>query len=289
MKTASTIPLYNSFIERQGSGFVISNNQCDESGPHHPDEPHRHNNYTIELLREGEITHQLDFDRYTIKAPAILLIAPGQVHQQDPQTDYDITSISFSKDYVLREMDNMLTCWECIFRNGAVSITWEQLEELDTYSHLMFREHKSNRMKKDVVIRNLLSAFIISCVRIMHKSSNLGRLDPVQNNIVRNFTELVNNNFYEKTQVAGYAEMLYVTPGHLNDTIKAATGKTAKQIIDDRRIMEAKRLLFWGTHTVKEIAWQLNFEDDGYFNRYFKKHTGHTPALFQRMILNKYN
>jgi AraC-like DNA-binding protein len=83
--------------------------------------------------------------------------------------------------------------------------------------------------------------------------------------------------------------MLYVTPGHLNDLIKTVTGKTAKQIIDERRIMEAKRLPFWGEHSVKEIAARLNFEDDAYFNRFFKKHTTNTPAQFQRQIREKYN
>ncbi len=83
--------------------------------------------------------------------------------------------------------------------------------------------------------------------------------------------------------------MLYVTPGHLNDLIKSVTGKTAKQIIDEKRVVEAKRLLFWGKHSVKEIAGHLNFEDDAYFNRFFKKHTGQTPALFQKNNLEKYN
>ena len=82
---------------------------------------------------------------------------------------------------------------------------------------------------------------------------------------------------------------LYITPGYLNDTIKAATGKTAKQIIDEKRIVEAKRLLFWGEQSAKEISNQLNFEDDAYFNRFFKKHTGQTPAQFQKNTREKYN
>ena len=89
--------------------------------------------------------------------------------------------------------------------------------------------------------------------------------------------------------MAEYADMLYVTPGHLNDLIKSVTGKTAKQIIDEKRVVEAKRLLFWGQHSVKQIAGHLNFEDDSYFNRFFKKHTGETPALFQKNIREKYN
>jgi AraC-like DNA-binding protein len=113
--------------------------------------------------------------------------------------------------------------------------------------------------------------------------------DTMQNRIVRQFSELSDVHFKDKTQVTHYADMMFVTPGHLNDTIKSALGKTAKQIIDEKRIIEAKRLLFWGEHTIKEIAWQLNFEDDGYFNRFFKKHTGNTPATFQKSIREKYN
>ena len=84
---------------------------------------------------------------------------------------------------------------------------------------------------------------------------------------------------------AEYADMIYVTPGHLNDTIKSVTGRTAKQMIDEKRVTEAKRLLYWGELTVKQIASHMNFEDDAYFNRFFKKHTGQTPAFFQRNSL----
>ncbi|HEX3010353.1 MAG TPA: helix-turn-helix domain-containing protein, partial [Bacteroidales bacterium] len=95
--------------------------------------------------------------------------------------------------------------------------------------------------------------------------------------------------YREKTRVSQYAEMLYVSPGHLNDMIKAAIGKSAKQVIDEKRILEAKRLLLWEGHSAQEIAWQLNFEDSAYFNRFFKKHTGETPIYFQKNIREKYN
>jgi AraC-like DNA-binding protein len=114
-------------------------------------------------------------------------------------------------------------------------------------------------------------------------------MDSSQNKIVRQFKILIDEHYLDRTQVAQYADMLYVTPGHLNDLIKSVTGKTAKQIIDEKRIIEAKRLLFWDEHSVKEIAGHLNFEDDGYFNRFFKKHTGQTPALFQKNNREKYN
>lgn len=288
MKTEAIIPVFDAKSNSGGTDFIISSNLCDEVVMH-LDEPHRHANYTIDLLVSGEIMHQLDFVKYPVQAPAILLISPEQVHVQDTETKHEVISISFSKDYIMHETEGMLACWECMFDSGSVDVTREQMDELVTYAKLMFKEYASKKPKKEAIIRSLLSAFIICCARTLRNDHENVRFDATQNNMVRTFRGLVDQHYAEKTQVMHYAEMLFVTPGHLNDTIKSITGKTAKQLIDAKRIMEAKRLLFWGKHSVKEIAWELNFEDDAYFNRFFKKHTGSTPAHFQRGILNKYN
>lgn len=288
MKTDAIIPTYDLKQCAGFKDFIISNNQCDEAD-FHSLEPHRHASYTIDILVRGELTMYLDFEKFQVKAPAVILISPDQVHLHDSKSDYEIISISFNKDYLVNEVENMLMCWECMFGAGAIHLEKDQLDELFIYARLMFEEFRGNRIQKDIVIRNLLATFIICCMRLLRKTAATPKLDTAQNNMVRAFRELVDKNYHEKTQVAHYAEMLYVTPGHLNDTIKSLTGRTAKQLIDAKRITEAKRLLYWGRHSVKEIAWQLNFEDDAYFNRYFKKHTGHTPALYQKSILNKYN
>jgi AraC-like DNA-binding protein len=163
------------------------------------------------------------------------------------------------------------------------------LDELQTYVKLMIQEFNSGRPQKNLVLRNLLNAFIICAARLITCKSKIVEMNSSQNKIVRQFKTLTDEHYLSTTQVAQYADMLYVTPGHLNDLIKSVTGKTAKQIIDEKRVVEAKRLLFWGEHSVKEIAGRLNFEDDAYFNRFFKKHTGLTPALFQKSNREKYN
>jgi AraC-like DNA-binding protein len=169
----------------------------------------------------------------------------------------------------------------------------DQMREISVYIDLMYQEFKDDKAQKGLILKNLLNAFIICAGRLVNCKNDISNtvvhMDYSQNRIVRQFKSLIDENFVNATQVMQYADMLYVTPGHLNDLIKTVTGKTAKQIIDERRILEAKRLLFWGEHSVKEIAARLNFEDDAYFNRFFKKHTGNTPALYQREIREKYN
>lgn len=269
-------------------GFAISRDSGKWISNMHP---HRHTGFTISLLISGQITQYIDFEKYTVTAPAVILLAPDQVHQHEEQASpHESVFIHFEKDFLLAESQGMLSCWACVFYKRAIPVKAAQMQELMSFVGLIFKEHGNVRPLRESIIRNLLNALIMACARLpQHNVAYMQLVDTAQNRMVRQFNELSDQNFRDKTQVAHYADMMHVTPGHLNDTIKAVMGKTAKQVIDEKRMMEAKRLLFWGELSVKEIAWQLHFEDDAYFNRFFKKHTGHTPVMFQRSIRDKYN
>ncbi|MBK5284203.1 MAG: helix-turn-helix domain-containing protein [Bacteroidia bacterium] len=98
---------------------------------------------------------------------------------------------------------------------------------------------------------------------------------------------LVENNFRQKKSVSEYSEMLNISAGHLNDTVQHETGKTASEIIYERIILEAKRLLYHSAKSVKEIAYELLYDDPSHFNRFFKTHTGRTPEQFRKHIREK--
>ena len=289
MKNGAAIPVLNWRDYFPGTDFIIKISE----GAHVHErlrQPHRSIGYKIGLLLKGEITFYADFKQYVAKAPALLFLSPEQVVQHIGYADHLMTHISFSSDFLLSETRGTLSCWECMFGQVVIPIKEEKsLQELKTYATLMQQEFLELRQQKDLVIRNLLNAFIIAAARLGTCKSNVVRMDLTQNKIVQQFKTLTDEHFVSRTQVTEYADMLYITPGHLNDTIKNATGKTAKQIIDEKRIVEAKRLLFWGDLSVKEIANHLNFEDDAYFNRFFKKHTGQTPMLFQKALKSTIN
>lgn len=251
--------------------------------------PHRQEGYNVNLLIKGSITQYIDFERHVIEAPAVISMGPEQVHQYESVESADMISISFSSDFLVNEMRGWVACWDCMFGHVVMDIDAQSMHELTVYANLMQDEFTSNRPKSELIIRNLLNAFIISSARLRNSTLPVMQMDTVQNKLVQQFKLQVDAHFRDTTQVSQYAGMLYVTPGHLNDVIKATVGKTAKQVIDEKRITEAKRLLFWGDQSLKEIAGHLSFEDDSYFNRFFKKHTGNTPYLFQRTIREKYN
>jgi AraC-like DNA-binding protein len=287
-KNNTLIPVYDMAACIPGTNFIMKKTEdCDL--PAFMAVPHRIKDYKISFLEEGEVTHYTDFEKHVIKAPALILLSPDQVHQRTGNTYNKMTHISFSKEWLVTETEGLVACWEYMFGQVVIPVPDEDYKrELLAYLDIMYAEFVKNRPQKQLVLKNLLNVFIM-CAARMASCKTKKHMDSTQNKIVRQFKMLTDQHFLNTTQVAKYADMLYVTPGHLNDLIKSITGKTAKQIIDEKRVMEAKRLLFWGKHSIKEIARHLNFEDDAYFNRFFKKHTGLTPALFQRNTREKYN
>ena len=93
---------------------------------------------------------------------------------------------------------------------------------------------------------------------------------------------ILNENFKTERSVQFYADTLYMTSGHLSKVLKQVSGKTAGQLIDDAVIMEAKILLAAPELTVAQVANELQFSDQSFFGKYFKKHTGLPPSKFRR-------
>jgi AraC-like DNA-binding protein len=83
---------------------------------------------------------------------------------------------------------------------------------------------------------------------------------------------------------AQYARLLHVTERALNEATRRALGQTAAQLIRDRLMLEAKRLLAHSQESITSVATQLAFEDPAYFSRCFKKHTGRTPLEFRQSL-----
>jgi len=100
-------------------------------------------------------------------------------------------------------------------------------------------------------------------------------------NLVKNFTQLVQKQFKSQRNVNTYAEQLSITPKYLTETVKEITGKTAGEIIDDFVLLEAKLLLDNPALSIAEIADELHFSDQSFFGKYFKRHAGVSPKEYR--------
>jgi AraC family transcriptional regulator, transcriptional activator of pobA len=103
-----------------------------------------------------------------------------------------------------------------------------------------------------------------------------------QQSLLKKFIQLVNNYYLEKRTIEEYADLLAVTPNHLSQSVKAASGKNALSFINERIITEAKSLILYTEFDIAEIAWQLNFSDPANFGKFFKRNAGLTPLEFRK-------
>jgi AraC-like DNA-binding protein len=103
-----------------------------------------------------------------------------------------------------------------------------------------------------------------------------------QQTLLKKFIHLLNNYYLEKRTIVEYADLLFITPNHLSQSIKAASGKNALDFINGRITSEDKSLILYTDLDIAQIAWQLNFSDPANFGKFFKRHTGFTPLDFRR-------
>jgi AraC-like DNA-binding protein len=148
------------------------------------------------------------------------------------------------------------------------------------FEELLAQEERSPVLRDDMIRVLLLQIFLL-----IEQSDTTGKnhgAPVLKNVIVRNFIKLIDKH-YQKMRLPGqYAEILNVTPNHLNALCKEHLGMQAGAMIRNRIILEAKRLLINMDLTVAEVAYKLNFNDNSYFTKFFRKETGITPEDFRK-------
>jgi AraC family transcriptional regulator, transcriptional activator of pobA len=248
-------------------------------------EPHRHNFHIICFLKNGngEGTHSVDFVNYKAKLNSVYLIRANQVHvfKNVKANNLDVMVMTFPNEFLLQTEFPILDDSENV---NEINLSEKDFDYL--YDLLLNIQHEfnSNNKWRGNIIQNYLNIILTHLSRIYIDQKKFILKDSADESIVIKYKKLLNEKFLEYHQVSDYSGKLCISPGHLNDKIKELTGKTAKELLNERIILEAKRLLFYDNRSVKEIANNLNFFDTAYFTRFFKKQTELTPQEFRQKI-----
>lgn len=240
---------------------------------------HRDEGYTFHILDKGFVLIEVDFQRYKIKAPAVVYMHPNQVHRILDFENVTVCSLSIKSENL---NPGYLTFLEEVAPAKPLELTSDIYSNIfETFSLcLNFSKQNGNKLHhlllKDSC--NALVAVIISAFLHQEKSSNrLSRIELIS----KSFKQLLEKNYGTIKRPTEYAKLLNISTHYLNESVKKTTGLSVSQHIQDRIILEAKRLLYHTDKSVKEIAFELGYDDYPYFSRLFTKATGMSALTFR--------
>jgi len=240
----------------------------------------------------------IDFNHHITQVPTLFFLTYQYLDITSGGTD-EASFLYYNRDfYCIQIHDKEVACDGLLFHN-IFEIPNVELDHAETviiqslFSHikdeLEWKESSSEEM-----IRTYLKQIIIRATRKWKKQNLKTETVNIPNNeldVFRDFSRYLEIHFREKHQVADYAELLHIAPKTLTHKFKNLHLESPNQLIINRILLEAKRLLFYTDKSVKEIAYDLGYEDPAYFNRLFTQKTGSTPSNFKKNYFSgkKYN
>lgn len=194
--------------------------------------------------------------------------------------------IQFNRPFYCIENDDDLGCRGLLFFGEShvpkIVIPKERIKQFNRLWEVFMMEMEEQGDYKLEMLKSLLQQFLILCVRTYKKQHHNLPTDNVSVGLIREYNYLVEKNFREFSKVSDYAKMLHKSPKTLSNIFKKYIDKTPLQIINDRRLLEAKRMLKYTDNTIQEVSEELNFRDVQSFSHFFNIRTGTPPSSFRK-------
>ena len=241
-------------------------------------EPHRHAYHELIWVREGRGMHLIDGEPVEFGPRTLTLIAKGQVHQFQRAEEVSGMVVRFDDEWLSGSRR-----W--LFSEGACSplkVPAEDAARFDALLDLLRVEVERSAGPESAELRlNLLSAALLWAQRWREADLEHQGASGSDVQLHRQFQELLEDDFATNHDAGHYADALGVTTGTLSRTLTTLTGRSTKQLILERLMLEAVRLLRFSDLSIKEIAARLGFGDQFAFSKAFKRQRGEAPLDFR--------
>lgn len=261
---------------------IFSNNSLlfhELHGKRHIDKPHKHDFFMILLFERARGMHKIDFVEYNLEDHQLHLVFPGQVHQwevEDETVGYQLMVDTALFEHIIPSFRFPQTFYQ---KHPVLQLSHEQFTTLF---------YEFGQIGQSLQCKNICWPLLTSRLQVVSLLVSLvleGMFKDIQvyniNPILSKFSILVDYYFRESRSVGFYADKLYISANYLNILCKKYMFISASFLIQDRVLLEAKRLLKVSDISVKEIAYELGFYDQASFSKFFKLKTGTIPSAFR--------
>lgn len=243
--------------------------------------PHKHNFYHLVFITKGSGWHEIDFKRHAVKSGSMFFMMPAQVHSWSMSKETcgivvefeNLSMFSSDEAFVLAEALRPSVDYLTLQGNRKTSIHAVYEE--------MLEEYESQEKDSEILLRLNLAKLIILFSRFIESTpAKVSRISKFR----EEFNELIEKNYKTHHNVDFYAKAMGVATKSLTAKVNRNIGKNVREIIQDRCILESKRLLAYSDLSISEIALELGFEDPNYFTRFFKLKTKTNPGKFRQKV-----
>lgn len=237
---------------------------------------HKHNSYfELIYLSQGQGYHTIDSVAFAITPPTAFFIRQEQTHHWALETEPEGYVLILKRKFVENCLDQQLH--HLLIRASATPcVAVSEPHTVEDLLKLLLREFDPERGDGGPVIEGLLKALLAKLV-----DAESPRVARHTHSLFQDYEELLSCNKTLKNSVAHYATLLSTTPQNLNAVCRRAVSQSAAAVLSQFIVNEAKRLLSYTPLPVLEVAAILDFKDSSHFIKYFKRHTGHTPAAYR--------
>ncbi len=248
--------------------------------------PHRTEFYQVFWFQKGNHEHIVDFKTIKISPDTLLFVNKNSVQQFDGKAKFTGKALLFTENFFCQTLQDTKFLKSTILFNDLLSVSTFKL--LGKYNEItmLFEQLATEFSKpKDAFQRGILLNLLKNLLLFSERERRRQDFVPLKNDenleYAIRFKDLLEHHFVQHKTVAFYVGKLHISAKKLNVVTQKIFGKPPKNIILERVILEAKRLLSHTTHSVKEIAYLLGFEESTNFIKFFKKHTKTTPVDFR--------
>lgn len=246
---------------------------------------HRHEGlHQFQFLEKGGVSGTIDGQPFEVRAPALMMLAPGSVHgfRYTPHAvGHQVTVPTATLRQLLggtQLVDTDLGTSFVVPSQGKAEPEWQALFQriaAEFEGQLPGRAHAL-----------LAGATLLAVQALRHRGELVaqGRRPGARDTLVQRYQSLLDRHYREQQPLAWYAAQLCVTADHLSRTCRGVCGLSAQQVLHDRLMLEARRLLAYTPMPVARVAEHLGYADTAYFSKFFTRHVGQTPSRYRTAV-----
>ncbi len=251
----------------------------DLSGARSIDDPHKHDFFIINLFEQGAGSHTIDFTEYQVKDYQIHLVFPDQVHQWVIGKETIGYQLMISRDWFESFLPSLRFSASYYQNHPVITLSEETFAKFFYEFQEIRKELNGEKVFWELIQKRseLIGLLVSKSVEGAFKDFEIYNSNP----IISKFLHLIDEYFKTERSVSFYADKLNISANYLNIVCKKNLNASASSLIQDRILLEAKRLLKVSEMSVKDIVYDLGFYDHASFSKFFKAQTGMTPSQFK--------